>query len=186
LKLLLDQGFPNPVGFDVGSVDSSLDVIHLSAYDRSLSENSTPDWMLYWIAHHDGFDAFVTRDLAQRTQLVEMYVLSRLGGFSIISWTRAIEDPVTEWGQLIAYLPEIRKKFENDASRGKSGNVILLPRPTLTAHNLMNANDLFGELAKESGTSNAEARRDVKNELLEVLASIGRNPADFADLVPTP
>lgn len=182
MKLLLDQGFPNPVGFDVRSVDSSLDVVHLSAYDRSLSEESTPDWLLYWIAHHDGFDAFVTRDLAQRTQTVEMYVLSRLAGFSIITWTRAIEDPVTEWGQLIAYLPEIRKKFDNDASRRRSGTIILLPRPTLTAQNLLDATNVFGELANDEGTSIVDARRHVRIELLEIVNTLGRNPKEFSDL----
>jgi hypothetical protein len=111
-----------------------------------------------------------------------MYVLSRLAGFSIITWTRAIEDPVTEWGQLIAYLPEIRKKFDNDASRRRSGTIILLPRPTLTAQNLLDATNVFGELANDEGTSIVDARRHVRIELLEIVNTLGRNPKEFSDL----
>ena len=96
-RLLLDQGFPNPPGFTVRSIDNTVEVVHLSQFDRTLSQRSTPDWVLYCIAARAGFDAFVTRDQAQTNQLVEMYVLSRLRGFTIITWKKPIEDPVREW-----------------------------------------------------------------------------------------
>jgi len=180
---LLDQGFPKPPGFNVTSVDSSLEVIHLSDFNPALSIASTPDWMLYWTAHHNSFDALVTRDLAQRTQLVEMYVLSRLRGFAIITWKRPIEDPITEWGQLIAYLPEIRKRFENDESRSRSGTVILLPKPTLGTDNVLDAKDIFGHLANEQGISNKEARDSARTELADVIEASGRSRGDFGDLI---
>jgi hypothetical protein len=178
----LDQGFPKPPGFAVRTVDSSLDVVHLSDFDPQVSASSTPDWMLYWIAHHNGFDSLVTRDLAQRTQLVEMYVLSRLPGFSIITWKRPIEDPVTEWGQLIAYLPAIRKRFDNDQSRGRNGTVILLPKPSLTADNILDAKAIFGELASAQSISNGRARNQAKLELKEVIEEAGGDLDEYQDL----
>ena len=144
---------------------------------------STPDWMLYWTAHHNDFDALVTRDLAQRTQLVEMYVLSKLRGFSIITWKRPIEDPITEWGQLIAYLPEIRKRLEHDDSRGRSGTVILLPKPTLGTDNVLDAKDIFGKLANDQGISYREARDLAMTELEDVIEASGSNRDDFDDLL---
>ena len=41
---------------------------------------------------------------------------------SIVTWRRSIEDPVREWGQLLAYLPEIRRML---AEHGPS--VVFLP-----------------------------------------------------------
>jgi hypothetical protein len=180
---LLDQSFPKPPGFSVSSVDASLEVQHLSDYRPDLSAKSTPDWMVYWIAHHGAFDAMVTRDAKQRTQSVEMYVLSRLAGFSVITWRTAIEDPVTEWGQLIAYLPELQKKFANDMSRARSGTIVLLPRPSLSADNLMDAGDQFGELANAQGISRAEAMRNSKAELRDIIEVSGLEEDDFADLL---
>ena len=165
------------------SVDSSLDVTHLSDYNSVLSTTSTPDWKLYWIAHNDGFDALVTRDAAQRTQLVEMFVLSKLPGFTIITWKRALEDPVTEWGQLIAYLPEIRRRFENDDSLQRTGSIILLPKPKLSSDNVLSANDLIGELATAQGVSNREARLQAQSELRDVIELSGWDPDEFSDLL---
>jgi len=182
LRLLLDQNFPKPPGFDVRSVDSSLDVTHLSDFNSALSATSTPDWKLYWIAHKSGFDALVTRDAAQRTQLAEMFVLSRLPGFTIITWKRALEDPVTEWGQLIAYLPEIRKRFENDESLQRTGSIILLPKPKLSSDHVVSANDAFGELAVAQGTSTREARLQAQNELRDVIDIAGWDPDEYAEL----
>jgi hypothetical protein len=182
LRLLLDQNFPKPPGFDVRSVDSSLDVQHLSDYDPALSAKSTPDWKLYWIAHKGGFDALVTRDAAQRTQLVEMYVLSKLPGFTIITWKRALEDPVTEWGQLIAYLPEIRKRFENDESLQRTGSIILLPKPKLSSDNVLSASGAFGELAIAQGVSNREARLQAQTELRDVIDISGWDFGEYTEL----
>ena len=98
IKLLLDQGFPNPPGFTVSAIDHTVEVMNLREFDHSLAENSTPDWVLYCVAAKAGFDALVTRDQAQLNQLVEMYVLSRLKPFTVITWKKPIEDRIREWG----------------------------------------------------------------------------------------
>jgi hypothetical protein len=108
-RLLLDQGFPKPRGFAVQAVDRTVEVVHLHDLDPQLSMQSTPDWMLYCIAVQAGFDALVARDRRQLDEVLEMYVLSRLRSFAVITWRKAIEDPIREWGQLLAYLPEIKK-----------------------------------------------------------------------------
>jgi hypothetical protein len=93
-RLRLDQGFPKPPGFAVQHVDNSVEVVSLSDFDASLSRDSTPDWILYCVAAEAGFNAIVARDRSQLDQLVEMYVLSRLDGFSVITWRRGIDDPI--------------------------------------------------------------------------------------------
>ena len=75
----------------------------LYKFDRTLAETSTPDWVLYCRAAEAGFDALVTRDQSQISQPVEMYVLSRLHHFTIVTWKKSVEDPIREWGQLLAY-----------------------------------------------------------------------------------
>jgi hypothetical protein len=60
LRLLLDQGFPKPPRSKLEDVDSSIEAVHLYDFDRSLSENGTPDWYLYCRAAEAGLDALVT------------------------------------------------------------------------------------------------------------------------------
>jgi len=47
LRLLLDQGFPKPPGFNLAFVDRTVEAVHLSDFAPELSINSTPDWMIY-------------------------------------------------------------------------------------------------------------------------------------------
>lgn len=84
-RLLLDQGFPGPSGFDPRDVDRTIGVTHLYEFDRTLSETGAPDWAIYCRAVEGGSSALVTRDESQTKQLTEMYVLSRLPRFSIIT-----------------------------------------------------------------------------------------------------
>ena len=65
-------------------------MLSLHTFDRTLAENSTPDWLLYCVAASAGFDALVTRDRSQLDQLVEMYVLSRLSS----SWRSLLRSVV--------------------------------------------------------------------------------------------
>ncbi len=90
--------------------------------------NRTPDWVLSRRAAEAGFRGFVVRDKSQLDQLAEMYVLSRLSSLAVVTWRKGVDDPVREWGQLLAYLPELRKRL---AEAG--GRAILLPNPTLTS-----------------------------------------------------
>lgn len=125
LRLLLDQGFPKPPRFKLEDVDATIDAVHLYDFDRTLSENSTPDWYLHCRAAESGLDALVTRDFSQAGQELEMYVLTRLQRFVVVAWRKRMDDPVREWGQLLAYLPEIKKRL----GQPKPPKVVLLPDP---------------------------------------------------------
>lgn len=173
-RLLLDQGFPKPPGFTVHAVDRTVDVVHLHDFDATLSANSTPDWMIYCIAAAAGFDAVVARDRAQLDQLVEMFVLSRLPMLAVITWRKAIEDPIREWGQLLAYLPEVKKYLR----RGRR-DAILLPAPTLSSHNFFNPADTIGIEAHRRRISNAEARDFARQEIADGLRLRGEDPHRF-------
>jgi hypothetical protein len=157
--------------------------MHLSDFDRSLSAVSTPDWALYCIAARHGFDAFVTRDQAQTNQLVEMFVLSRLEAFTIITWKKPIEDPVREWGQLLAYLPEIKKRLAKREVRRGRGGVILLPAPSLTAANILDPHKTIGVEARHRGISNQQARDQAWGEIRDWLQMMGRDQTEFDDLL---
>jgi hypothetical protein len=100
--LLLDQGFPKPPGFRVEEVDRSIEVVHFGDSYRDLARPRTPDWLIYANAAQDGFDAIVDRDKARADQVLAMWVLSRLVGFSVVTWRRRIDNPIQEWGQLLA------------------------------------------------------------------------------------
>lgn len=98
--------------------------------------------MLYCIAAEAGFDALVTRDRSQLDQLAEMFVLSRLRRFSVVTWRAAIDDPVREWGQLLAYLPEVKRRLRDGA-----GTAVLLPSPRPGADNVYSPSTTLGEPA---------------------------------------
>jgi hypothetical protein len=80
------------------------------------------------------------------------------------------------------HLPAIRRRFENDESRGRSGTVILLPKPTLGSDNVLDAKDIFGELANDQGISNREARDLAKSELEDVINASKGKKGDFGGL----
>ncbi|MGH9110270.1 MAG: hypothetical protein ACRDY3_12550 [Acidimicrobiales bacterium] len=162
LRLLLDQGFPHPTGFVVGSIDRTVEVVHLSQFDPTLSAASTPDWALYCIAAAEGFDALVTRDASQLEQATEMYVLSRLHDFVVITWRQPIEDPIREWGQLLAYLPAIKQRLLGVPRRGI---VIRLPAPRLGGDNVWRPEERLGREAWALGRSQDEVRADARREI---------------------
>lgn len=62
MRVLLDENFPDPPGFDPSDLDALFDVTNLSDQDPGLVGNRTPDWFLYLVAHEAGYDALVTRD----------------------------------------------------------------------------------------------------------------------------
>ncbi len=178
LRLLLDQGFPKPPGFNLALVDRTVEAVHLSDFDRDLSTNSTPDWMIYWRAAQARFHALVARDRAQLDQTLEMYVLSRLPGFAVITWRKHVEDPIREWGQLLAYLPEIKRVISQ-----RGAKAILLPAPTLQPGNLLNPVDTIGTDAAQRGISHDQARREVRAEIESWLDNQGLDRSDFAPLL---
>lgn len=165
MRLLLDEGFPSPPGFRPETVDATVEVVTLREFDSTLTGSSTPDWYLYLRAHEAGFDALVTRDWHQSEQIEELWTLSRTD-LSVVTWRRPIEDPIREWGQLLAYLPEIRRMItENGPS------IVFLPSPRLDRKSLEKATWLLGRLAADLGISTQQvrdqARQIVHDELDE-------------------
>lgn len=177
-RLLLDQGFPKPPGFAVQHVDNTIEVVHLSDFDATLARHHTPDWMVYCVAAEAGFNAIVARDRAQLDELVEMYVLSRLDGFAVITWRRGIDDPIREWGQLLAYLPEIKKHLGPGP-----GRAIILPAPTLSAQSLHRPAKTIGMQARRRQISTAQAHTEALTEIRDWLGLTGADPGRFDDLL---
>lgn len=167
MRLLLDEGFPSPPGFSPASIDASVEVLALRDFDRSLTGTRTPDWYLYLRANEAGFDALVTRDWRQSEQPEELWALTKTQ-LSIITWRRPIEDPIREWGQLLAYLPEVRRMI---AENGPS--IVFLPSPRLGRNNLGKASEQLGLLATTLGISNRELRDSARTAVVHELEERG-------------
>lgn len=175
MRLLLDEGFPSPPGFGPEVVDASVEVVALRDFDRSLTESRAPDWYLYLRASEARFDALVARDWHQSEQHEELWTLTRTE-LSVVTWRRPIEDPVREWGQLLAYLPEVRRMIvENGPS------VIFLPTPRLSKENLRKASAELGNLARTLSISNNELREQARTSVVNDLERRGED-ARFADV----
>ncbi len=125
-RFLLDQNFPrDPIG--THRLDRRVEYVRLNTFAPDLSERTTPDCMLYLAAAAGGFHGLVTGDKAQLTQDTELIALS-LTKIALITWRHGDDDPVTRWGQLLAYMPQILKVMEP----GK-GLVVTIPNPRLNA-----------------------------------------------------
>ncbi|WP_420445877.1 hypothetical protein [Candidatus Poriferisodalis sp.] len=155
-RLLLDQGFPKTPLSMIEALDQSVDVTHLYDLDRDLSMSSTPDWYLYLVASQHNFAAFVTRDKSQSNQAEEMLVLSRLPTLSVVTWNEGIEDPIREWGQLLAYLPAVRKQCDL-----KGGRMIVLPKPRMSKNSFIDPVDMLGKKASKQKVSLAQIRHEA-------------------------
>lgn len=176
LRVLLDQGFPNPPGFDVANVDKNLRVEHLSRWRPDLSRRSTPDWVLYCEASMAGFHALVTRDFSQAEQGEEMVCLSRLRDFHVVSWKERMDDPIVEWGQLLAYLPEVRRFLTQGV-----GRVIFLPKPRLQLQrNVHDPKEFINRIAVSTGVSVAQVRREAQNQMLDWEQTVGDDDGRLA------
>ena len=81
-----------------------------------------------------------------------------------VTWANAIEDPIKEWGQLLAYMPLVLRRREREGE-----HVFLLPKPRLGAENAKKPRALLGLLASRRGESfpqvRDEARAIMKSEL---------------------
>ena len=144
--------------------------------DPELVRARTPDWYIYLRAAESGYHALVTRDWHQTELPEEMWVLSRLP-LAIISWKKPMDDPVTEWGHLLAYLPELKRRIDD-----AKGRVILLPVPRLTADNTVRPSDALGALARERGIAVQQVRDEAKAAVSAWL--VGMQLADrFMDVL---
>ena len=167
MRLLLDEGFPSPPGFDIGVVDDSVEVMALRNLDRGLTGTSTPDWYLYLRAAQEGFDALVTQDSDQLTQAEELWVISNTK-LSLITWRKPIHDPIREWGQLLAYLPEIRRLIQQHGP-----SLVLLPTPRLGKKNLEKASSNLGILAKKESVSKQQVKTEARQAVVQELKRRG-------------
>ena len=135
----------------------------LRDFDSDLTGARTPDWYLYLRAAQAGFDALVTHDSDQLTQAEELWVISKTS-LSLITWRKPIPDPIREWGQLLAYLPEIQRLIQQHGP-----SLVLLPTPRLSKKHLEKASSNLGILAKKQSVSNQQlktaARQTVVGEL---------------------
>lgn len=167
MRLLLDEGFPSPPGFELATVDATVEATTLQSFDPDLAGSSTPDWYLYLRAHEAGFDALVTRDWHQSEQVEEMWALSHTQ-LSIVTWRRGVNDPVRLWGQMLAYLPEIRRMI-----REHGPSIVLLPAVQLSKSNLEKASGRLGIVANDLGISTQEVRDEGQRLVTEQLESRG-------------
>lgn len=170
--LLLDQGFPKPTAFAISGLDQSVRVDHLSDFAPELAQYSTPDWYVYCVAAEAGFSALVVRDRSQLDQLAEMYVLSRLATLTVVTWRKGIEDPVREWGQLLAYLPQVKRRCLE-----AGGRAILLPAPSLGNDCYHDPKKTLGDEAAKLRVSVGQVRDEAKREIADWLRMTGE-PAD--------
>jgi hypothetical protein len=148
-------------------VDATVEVSALREFDRSLVGASVPDWYIYLRAHEAGFDAPVTRDWHQSQQVEELWTLAQTT-LSVVTWRRPIEDPVREWGQLLAYLPEIRGMIDDHGPA-----IVFLPSPRLDRKSLDKATELLGQLAADLGVSGQQVRDQGGRIVRGELASMG-------------
>lgn len=156
MRVLLDENFPDPPGFDPSALDGDLEVVALRAFDAGLVERRVPDWFIYFRAHEAGFDALVTRDWHQSAQAEEMWAITRTD-LSVLTWRKPGLDPVIEWGQLMAYLPEVRRLL---AQEGPS--IVFLPAPRLNAaSHVEKAAGRQAQLANERAISREQFTREA-------------------------
>jgi hypothetical protein len=161
-RFLLDQNFPRPV-VEVDQLDATIEYVGLDKFDPSLTMRGTPDWLIYLRAVEDGtFDGVVTRDASQLENTEELVVLIDTE-LSVVTWKTAVEDPITEWGQLLAYMPLVVKRMDLQSG------IFYLPKPSLGRDNASNARAELGKLAASLKRSfpelRSEARRTIKSEL---------------------
>jgi len=147
--MLLDEGFPSP-GFDPTALDPLPEVQALREFDPAVVGERIPDWYLYLRALEAGFHALVTHDFRQSGQADEMWTLTRTD-ISVVTWRKPLDDPIVEWGQVMAYLPEIRRVI---FQLGPA--IVFLPRPQLSKDSLTKATDALAALAKEERRSRRE------------------------------
>lgn len=171
-RFLLDQNFPAPI-LDVSAVDDTVEYVALETFDASLTRMGTPDWLIYLSAAEDGsFTGVVTRDSSQLDAPEELVALTYTA-ISLVTWKQPIEDPIKEWGQLIAYMPEVLRRIERDGPR-----VFLLPHPRLSIANVHAPRALLGQLASREGRSFPEIREEARRSIREELGVRGLSRLD--------
>ncbi|HLI56699.1 MAG TPA: hypothetical protein VKY26_06640 [Actinomycetota bacterium] len=120
--------------------------------------------MVILLAAEQGFDGVVARDKKQMEAPESVAALVLNPALSFVTWRAPIEDPVAEWGQLMAFMPLVLKTID----RGRTG-IFWLPKPTLDPKSVVKARNWAGAMASDSAISYpellAEARETMEIEL---------------------
>lgn len=117
LRFLLDENFPPRLEVP----DHTVEYVDLAVFDPTLVNARVPDWMIYLAAQAGGFDGVVSRDRAQLDQAAEHVALAHTN-LSVVTWWKRIDDPIAQWGHLLAYMPRIVRIIENEGPQ-----VVVLP-----------------------------------------------------------
>jgi hypothetical protein len=166
--------------FDFSRLDATVEVMSLHAFDVSLTTGKTPDWLIYLRAKEAGFDAVVTRDRSQLDDPEEVVALVQ-SGMNVITWRHRIEDPIQEWGHLLAYMGLIRKRLEGEPR----SQIIQLPRPSLGGEQVAKSRRRLNELASARRMSFPELRSEAVAVMKDELEARGHGSL-VALLVPHP
>lgn len=126
LRFGLDEGFPDAVGWDPGLVDALTEYVPLRRFAPNLVGKETPDWIVILTAYLDGLNGLVTDDGDMLNDDMSLTALSSVD-FSLVTWIHGMDDNVTRWGQIVAYMPEIRKAIARTGA-----TVFVLPAPRLS------------------------------------------------------
>jgi hypothetical protein len=163
MRVLLDQGFPDPPGFQPTDIDATVEYVPLIRFAPELAKESTPDWMVILAAADRGFDALAVDDQELKENELCLVALSYVS-VSLIAWTRGI-DAITGWAQLVAYAPKIARRV---AEAGP--NIFLLPTVQLAkGTNYFKAVARARQKAKELGQSYPQMRRAAVSEMRSEL-----------------
>lgn len=108
-----------------------------------------------------------------------MWALTRTR-LSIVTWKEPEDDTVVAWGQVFAYLPEVRRMIANHGD-----SIVYLPRARLTNRQLAKASGELGVIASQDGRSVAEVRHEAERSVREGLANRGEL-ARFESALATP
>jgi len=163
-RFLLDENFPDPVFPMIAELEPQIVYTPLARFAPHLTGRRTPDWRLYLEAQAAGFDAVVTRDQSQLGQEHELVALMRTT-VSVVTWVRAIEDPIVEWAQLLAYGRHVLRLMEN---RGPC--IILLPEPRLDNTHVRRANAKLSGVAAHRKIPYQDLRTQALNFMRRELA----------------
>jgi hypothetical protein len=172
VRWLLDQNFPKP-RFDADQLDNTVEYIHLFDFDPALSNTSTPDWMLHLAAEAGGFDGVITTDPTQFEQDEEAVALA-CTALTVVTWRSRINDPVVQWGSVLAFMPAILRVMEEQGP-----SLIMLPVPRLDRSQFEKTAGIGGRIASQRRRSLPELRALVLPDMLDELAERRRQ-----DLIP--
>lgn len=109
----------------------------------------------------------MTRDLAQVSQAEELIALNKTR-LSLVTWRKPIEDPIAEWGQLLAYMPEVRKRIAKDGP-----SIFVLPAPRLKRDSIESTHTRAHESANEQRISFHQLRSTAIKVMRSELGRLG-------------